>query len=434
MGTLGQEAALSRRHEFAIGAILLGMTCSLAFGQGECDPPAPGPQTSDQESTPRREAPQGLPERPPRPRAIQGIASVYSRSRLAFPADPDQAFECEATFVFPDRARWRIARVAKPDPDRPGASARNEDPGSRSIRFRWGQGLWLLDHGKHVSVPFEDDGRHEVLMQLELRRIAMIWPGELKWTEGLEVRTADLPELGSVKAYVDPKSGRPTRLESFDADGSLRERLDEIKWRQDGERFWPSEWKLVFKEQVAWHETFEEVKSGVKYPETYFIPVDRRGGTSSSNSTLLESVQPLVLAAACVRRFELDAEERKDWKRALAAGERALGEWRTKLAKLSLELDARPTFLLDEKGMPTALELELSSLPEKLPEGWGRRAETRGLRLVTSGTSGLRPHSIQKLRAALPEGEKGGTPYAKVQLAAHGAGIIQICLPIAARD
>ncbi|MFT7668848.1 MAG: hypothetical protein ACI8X5_001548 [Planctomycetota bacterium] len=366
-------------------------------------------------------AAQDLPEKPARRRAIDGIASIYSHSTLEFPSAPDTKYECEATFVFPDRARWRI-----------GLNSDESDYRARSIRFHWGAGLWLTDMNKRNSVEMSEDARRTTLMQLELRRVAMIWPAELEWKTDGDLRIAQLPGLGSLHAQIDPKSKRPIQIESHWLDGKLNERLDKIAWRAEKEQFWPASWELVYGGKIAWKETFDKVQSGGKFLETYFIPIDRRtqGGTTTVRAT---GPQPFSMPKTCVWSKELSEAAQKSWEVALVEARAAIEQCQADAEGQHLTIDARPGFNLNSKALPTNVELRLKSMPEEVPKGWSVQGEVSGLRMISTGTGELTEASIQKLREQLPPGSKAGKPYAIVQLTDQGSGITQILLPFSAK-
>ncbi len=376
------------------------------------------------------------PEKPPRRRPIGGISSVYSRSNLRFPSAPDQKFECEATFVFPGRARWRIARKAAEQPDSPDGAEPAEDYRGRSIRFQFGKSLWLLNYGQVDSQPLVGDAEVELLIQLELRRVAMIWPAELEWKIDGQTQTANLGKLGSLRAELDPDSGQPSSIESLNPDGTPRESLEKITWTREpeGERSWPSSWDLVVKKQVIWNETFTEVKSGLKVLETSFIPSDRRGSGGSTSSAQGLAIQQLSLGRAAFWREELDPAVRRDWDLSLRASRDALAEWKKSLTPLGLTLEPRAYFLLDEEGLPLTLQLQLTAIPETLPAGWKELEERSALRLVSNGIDWIGTSSLARLRAGVPDKHIAKDPLAIVQLTARGAGITQLILPIASSE
>ena len=209
MGEMDQQVALTRTSVLWLVALALGGSLfgSVSAARPHARALAHDSHVSRQSST--QEPLEALPEKPERRRAINGIASVYSKSTLVFPKAPDQRFESEATFVFPDRARWRISRLPEVQVDGSTGTPNVEDRRARSLRFRWGTGIWVVDYGKIESQSFQDEQRRLALLQLELRRVAMIWPAELDWKTTENARTADLPGLGRLQVELDVETGRP---------------------------------------------------------------------------------------------------------------------------------------------------------------------------------------------------------------------------------
>ena len=195
---MGRQAALRRASRSRASWILwalLGACAGLAVAQ---EPPAPadGEKPEDAPGSAAEKDDQAEEVRPPGPQApVSGMSSLVARSHLEFPGLPDQPHVLDATYAFPERARWRIA--PRPKPTAPGkrqsAEVRRQD---RRMRFRWGDGVWAVEPGETGSRRFEGEDRRLALLRIEMRRVALMWPAELEWKgEGAE-RVALLPGVG----------------------------------------------------------------------------------------------------------------------------------------------------------------------------------------------------------------------------------------------
>ena len=165
---------------------------------------------------------------------------------------------------------------------------------------------------------------------------------------------------------------------------------------------------------MIWLETFEEVESGGKFLESYFIPPDRREGNGPT-SLQSNNVETCELVRTCVWRGPLSAPAREDWSLALEEGRSAVARWNAKFEGAEPVLDTRPCFSLDSEGMPTEIELQLRSYPPKPPEGWTERPAVSALRVVGSGLPSLRPASLKKMLARIP------TPWFSSRWLAQGS-------------
>ncbi len=374
------------------------------------------------EGAPR--SPDDAPQRPPgRRRAVDGLAGFTSRSRLVFPDLPDRPFRLDATHVFPDRARWLI----EPWPAEDTAPATPPDRRARSLRFLFGEALWSVEPGASGSRAFEGEERRLARLQLELRRVATTWPADLEWSGEGTLRTAVLAGVGRLEARL-AGDGRPESLASSDPDGTARERLVAIRWREpdaDGGRTWPSGWELHVGERLVWRETLVEVAPAAKVSELYFVPPDRQGAGARVS---LPSAAPTRLDLPAVARWSrpLSPAERAGWGPAVAA---ARAELERLSAELGERLSPRPVFELDPRGRPVTLELRLEGDPEALPEGWSRRPPGPAWRSVRVGTEGLEA-ALDALRQAADEGERLGAPHLVAQLTPAGVGLTQLVLPV----
>ncbi len=428
---MGRQAALRRASRSRASWILwalLGACAGLAVAQ---EPPAPadGEKPEDAPGSAAEKDDQAEEVRPPGPQApVSGMSSLVARSHLEFPGLPDQPHVLDATYAFPERARWRIA--PRPKPTAPGkrqsAEVRRQD---RRMRFRWGDGVWAVEPGETGSRRFEGEDRRLALLRIEMRRVALMWPAELEWKgEGAE-RVALLPGVGQYVAWLDPEHGRPVRLESRDADGTPRERFEAITWRAEGERHWPQAWELWSGENLIWKEQIGSVRTARKLQDPFFLPGDQRQGRVTNvkalNRLQVDEVQ-VPRFRAWRRRLEKDEQ---DWEKAVEIGRLELGNWSKAFEGTRYRLDDRPYFYVDQGCKPFLLEVRLLNELDDPPPEWILQGGYPALRSAFDSVDKLTPTNLSRIRSRVPQDLSGGGPYAAVQLTEGGTGIVQLVLP-----
>lgn len=422
---------LSRALGAGMLALLLGSSASAAALHQD-PPPA---ETPVDEKAAAEEAKPAEPEftPPPRRRAIDGIGSVTSVSTLTFPSQPDLVYQLDATYVFPQRARWRMAPYVKPEKAKPGKTKveTTQQRQSRRLQYRCGDGVWTTPLGKTASEAYEGDEKRKTLLQFELRRLALIWPGELEWTGEGQTRRAELPDLGVLEAQLDETSGRPTSLSSSAPDGSAGETLSKIEWStpEEGQRTWPVSWQLELDGQLIWKETFVKVIGGLKYNEAFFLPFDRRVRKGARSGVAADNIQHIQVPEVAVWRQDLSKEARTDWDLALKEAREALAGWTPVFEGSRLTLDPRPCFLLNQEAQPTRIELHLTNMPADPPTGWFAQGGFKAVRAIMTGLDSLDAASLRRLQARVPEGHQPGGPWVVVQLTESGVGLTQVIFP-----
>jgi len=297
------------------------------------------------------------------------------------------------------------------------------------LRFRSGENLWRVDPGAERSVRMQDPERGEALMMFELRRVAMIWPAELKWSGTGTRREAELPGVGTLHADLDAESGRPVRIEGrLEAETNF-ESLEDIEWRQDGKRFWPRSWKLHVGGSLQWTEVIDEVDLRMRLLDSFFVPADRR--VASGGVVPIES-QRVDLPPRIVWRTELPQDA--GWDSALKRAEEERRRWDAKLSAGGLSVDSKPAFRLDPKAKPMELELRLSSLPEELPDGWQRSEAGQALAVMLPRVGAVTSLQLARMNEEIPPGRIALRPYALVQRRPDGGEMVQIVLPHVASE
>lgn len=366
-----------------------------------------------------------LPRPPGRRRAIGGLGAVYCTSTITLDAHPDSPLRLETTYAFPDRVRWLMS------------NANGTDPRQRRQWFRFGTSLWRIDPGSERSVPSPPEERTLTLLQMELRRVALIWPADLEWIAGDGVCTVRLAGLGELRAELDAATGRPSALELRvleESEGStgkpLRtERFEGILWREQAKREWPSSWVISVDGERIGRETFDELRPGGRYLDAYFQPVDRR----DSSAAPAAEARAIALAPRVARRTALEAGT--SWPAAFTAADEEVERCRKALAGSGWHLSTHPAFELDREGRPIAVVLRLEEGTEgPPPEGWRRLEGGEGLSVLMQGLRGVNAAQLEDLATRIPAGRRGGVPYARVERADGKIGLVQLVLPILAGE
>lgn len=392
----------------------------------ETTEPAPAPEPSAGPEEPEEPMP------PAEPSAIAGVASVISRSRLVFPGAPDQPHQLDATYVFPDRARWLIAPIPSESEESGGVQHRSTPESrrkARRLRFRWGTGLWQIEPGQQASRRFLGEELRLALLQTEMRRVAMIWPAELEWTGEAETRQASLPGIGVLHARLDPESGRPVELESRDPGGTPRERFAKIRWRTEGETCWPESWDLYDGETLAWHETIERVSTGRKLREPYFIPGDQRKDRVPVVVSK-DEIERIKVPQFRAWRLRYPKEMQGSWDEVIESGKTELANWKAAFEGMSYVLDDRLYFFVDEDCRPFMLEIRIVSDVKKHPPEWILQGGYGAYRSMHTDLEKLNRIQISKLYSKVPKVEAGGGPHVAIQVTETGVGVIQLVLPV----
>lgn len=203
---------------------------------------------------------------PPGPREpIDGVHGFIATSRIDFEALPDSPHRVSATYTFPDRARWHIEPA-------------NASTGQRTVIYRSGPQAWGLTPGSGEAVRAHADDEARVLLQLELRRAAMIWPRGVEWrdghteTQGVQVRIAEVETGGLLGARSETSSSTPSSFYSELPGGGTFEELRDLEWTDGPLGLRPERWTLFSGGAVVWTETIESMDTSVRYVDGHFLP------------------------------------------------------------------------------------------------------------------------------------------------------------------
>jgi hypothetical protein len=353
------------------------------------------------------------------PRAgIGGIGGFTATCQVTFRAAPDEPEDFEATYVFPDRARWSLSL--------PGAAG-----GPRQIWSRLGRRAWTRDPGAPRARELAGEDRDTAILQMELRRAAYLWPDGLEWgaAEGgtrrapvLRCAAAGEARVGELVAALDA-AGKPLRIEARGTDGASQEALSIHAWTEVQGRAWPQRLTLQQGDDAVWEEELVRVETRVGFGDLFFLPPEERpagGGSALGEKRVLS----MDLNGFTFRACELEGDSWDAW---TACAEARAAEEQERLAPLGLALDPVPTFELGPDGKPTRIWLRLALRQARPPEGWNNTPDRPGLALLVEDPTRLDRELLAVLERAAPEDARGGKPYAR-----RVGARLQVYLPLEA--
>lgn len=235
-----------------------------------------GPETPGKTPLSVAQAPSGaerLAALAPRARiaSLQGFQSI---STITF-ADPQaRAHTLDATFVFPERARWTIAPA--------GGRA-----GERHVVYRCGPAFFELPALAQAARLVSDSGASDAqwrasLASVEARRALFLWPDGFEW-RGEGPRCEALLEGGEKLVAELGADGRPTSL-SVVAERTQLEQYRAIRWREHAGRFWPDTFELALDGTLLWTESVATLETAVRVLDQFFLPAELRPAAADAGS------------------------------------------------------------------------------------------------------------------------------------------------------
>jgi len=345
-------------------------------------------------------------------RGVAGLAGIHLVARQDFAPGANRL---TATYVFPDRARWSLEPYEGPVL-------------KRELVFRHGELAHRLTSGAS-SVPLAEADRDHVLLQMELRRAALLYPDGFAWkseSDGTQVSHvyADSCCLRRVIGTLCARrNGEHLTLEARDLEGTTKEALTVTAWQElEGRRF-PRELD-VRGSNGNFHETIESLTTRVHYLDLAFLPGDRR--KVGSSTALATRVIALDLVPMAYLERALPAGT--DWEAALAAAKTFAAEVAAGLEG-GLTLDPVPTFEIDSAARPLRCLLRLARVVEPAPAGFTLHGERLGLLRSLEGLERVVPAELTRLTEALPPEAEGGRPYVRV----HAKERVEMVLPLLPR-
>jgi hypothetical protein len=370
----------------------------------------------------------------PGPRtAIAGLRSLECGSTVVYAALPGAPHRLQASYAFPDRARWWLGVGADP-------SAR------RKMLFRFGSRCWSVPEDVGVSRRLEAKERDEMRVQLEMRRALFLWPHGFEWNREGRRSTAPLEDLGTLTAtFAEASAKNPTALAFTGADGKAGDEYRAIAWRAETdkgkssakdklkEKPWPAKLELWHADALIWTETVVSIDTSTRYIDAYFVPPDTRDNAGATPKA--GDVRPLDVPEHRSQRVALPA--RTTWAAACAERERLVAERTAGLAAHALALDDRATFEVSDALEPVAVVLRLAPCREPLDpavaKDWPRTNERPALYTFVTGLTSLAPSRLADLRQAVPSDAVSGCPYVRFD-PAHPEQSVLLLLPLASKD
>lgn len=350
---------------------------------------------------------------------IAGMRFVASRSELTFAGHESRPHRLEATYLFPDRARWSLRAIGE-----------DQERAARRMRFRVGDRVFALEPGKDRSVELAEKDAHQALLQLELRRAALLWPDGFAWTGDGDRRQVALEGVGTLVASFDPQADgdanrRPIAFASKYADGSPCERYAAVRWSADAR--WPLGWELWLGDRKVWTEQLAPPAHRGDLLDVFFVPPDRRVAEAAETGAL--RVDHSDLPRRAVRRRAL-AQPSADVAASWAAVAALAGEWRTALEAAGRADEVAEALELDDEGRVVAVLARIDE-PDALPEELAGTALADGPALVQDLPPGVAADALRlrALRARLPLGARAGAP----ELRREGGGA-RLVLPLLPAD
>lgn len=360
-----------------------------------------------------------LVEPPPRA-AIAGLAGLASTSELEGEDAQGRAFQAELStwFVFPDRARVQRS----PRPSR---------PGQRELTFRYGPQTWRVEAGRSDSRRLAGEEALAAELELELRRALWLWPDGFAWDTRSAFPCA--PVSSPAAKEGEPwflvarlgADGRPAELGvargSPEADARGGAHLRKITWRDAEGRAFPATFEVHRGAELAWRERVTATYLAPQALDHFFLPPDLKRGALPLSDAAPRSIR---LPERAERRVALSGGE--DWAAALAAAQALAERERERLAPSGLELAPGVLIELDREGRPRALRLELSTLPQALPQDWIRAPQQAAWDQRLARVAPILPEQLARLRAFLGPSER--PDWAFVRVAPDGRGSLRAVL------
>jgi hypothetical protein len=153
------------------------------------------------------------------------------------------------------------------------------------------------------------------------------------------------------------------------------------------------------------------VDTSARFVDSFFLPPDLREGSTAR--PVGGGVRTLEIPDTCVLRASIAAGT--TWESAL----RALEEMRTtqsgRIGGSGLQLEELATFEVSDQGTPIAAVVRLTTNPEKLPAGFVKDPQRRGLAVAVEGLDRVDAKAIAELRRGLPQGSTAGRPYVRFE-------------------
>lgn len=349
--------------------------------------------------------PQTKPEKPAIARpaarvAVGGMASIDCASIVVYASAPDTPHRLNATYAFPDRARWWLGLGDGQSPE-------------RVMRLRFGDAIFAVENQASASRELLAGERTEAVVQLEMRRALLSWPHGFDWKREANVAHASIAGVGKLTArFTDAVAATPIALEFTADDGKPGDSFRAIQWRDDKGKAWPVSLELWHDDARVWSETVRTVDTQSRFIDSFFLPPDKRDG-SSSRPLEVGNVRSTDLPECRVQRIPLKdgttlAVAFEEWQRTFAA--------RTQeLASRGLTLEEKVTLEVDSDAAPRALLMRLAptraAVPEDVAKSFAVVLERPALTTFVMGLKSVSKGPLESLTRAVPSDATPGVPY-----------------------
>ncbi|MBM3988454.1 MAG: hypothetical protein FJ294_10930 [Planctomycetes bacterium] len=329
---------------------------------------------------------------------VAGMGGLQTSSRITFAAEGARLHSLEATFAFPDRARWTLA------PE--GARA-----GDRSIVFRCGQAFFELAPQQATARLVSESGPEDAqwrasLAAVEVRRALFLWPDGFAWEGDAARKSVKLPGGESLVAELGA-DGLPTAL-YVGGERAGRERFDALAWREQRGRKIPASFDFSVDGARIWREEVVTFETRAQVLDSFFLPAELRPDAAPVASG------PRIVSVDVPRSHELRVElpdgtewsaVKERWQAALAPYARPAGDgWR---------LEGGALVELDERGAPRAILLRFKPGLGSAPEGVLSVREHGALALSLPSAPSSLAESLATLRGALPPNARVARTFAR---------------------
>jgi hypothetical protein len=353
---------------------------------------------------------------------VAGLRSVECGSTIVYASRPDDPHRLQATYAFPDRARWW-------------RSAGTETSARREMLFRFGSTFWSVPEGGGVSVRLAGDALTLANIQLEMRRAVFLWPQGFEWKRDGKQSVVPLAGLGTLTAtFADAAAKNPTAFAFTGADGKPGDEYRAVAWRMEKDKPWPTRLELWHDKALVWTETVDSIDTSTRFIDAYFVPPDTRDNSASKPMAVGE-VRPTDVPENRSQRVALP--KKTTWEAARAEHKRLAAEREPDLKAQGLHLDDRETFEVSDALEPTAVILRLAPCKEPLDpalaKDWPRTPERPALYTFVASLSALAPARLADLRKAAPPDSTCGTPYVRFDPAHLDKGVL-VMLPLSSKD
>jgi len=400
--------------------VLLGFTlCSPAQTSVVCDPSArvsdrsagvelrPAPSSAELPTGPPAQIAQADPQppiiqRPAARVAVGGLSSIDCASIVVYASAPDVPHRLNATYAFPDRARWWLGIGAENSPE-------------RVMRLRFGDALFAVEKSGAASRELLAEERAEAVVQLEMRRALFMWPLGFEWKRDGDVAHASIARIGKLSArFVDKIAATPIALEFTAENGTAGDAFRAITWREDKGKAWPVALELWHDAARVWSETVRAVDAHTRFIDSFFLPPDKRDG-SASKPLAVGAVRGTDLPECRMQRIALKegatlAQAFEEWQRTFAARS-------PEITARGLALEEKVTLEIDRDAAPRALLLRLAptrvAVPEDIAKSFVVVPERPALTTFVMGLTSVSKEPLDALAAAVPSDATTGTAYVR---------------------